>query len=109
MSGVTGLDSLASLPHLLQDLCIMGKPLEQPEPHYDAIADCILAHVQPVFGTTHAVTLPVTAVSLSRLGSVAQSFKLRMIAVMILDGTLFPRLKAFVPHLVSKPSLVINK
>ena len=107
MKGVTALPSLVPLVEMCPSLCHFGKPMEQPPAFYDQETDALMAYTMPSFGKVHSVDLPPMAVPMSML-QVSDSERMRWTARALLDGSLCPKLKQFVPSLISKPSLVTH-
>ncbi|EDQ89830.1 uncharacterized protein MONBRDRAFT_18918 [Monosiga brevicollis MX1] len=101
MQGCAMIDR-AWLARLAPQSCDFGKPLPQPEPHYDAERDDVRCFQRGTFGP-HRWPLPPTDVSYP---SSPERFKL--FARALLAGEVLPELKALTPYLRNKPDILLK-
>ncbi|XP_034939806.1 probable ATP-dependent RNA helicase kurz isoform X2 [Chelonus insularis] len=101
MRGITAIEP-EWLPKFSPSLCTMSEPVDDPPPRYDRELDKVFCHMRGTFGRG-GWELP-----LMELEFPANSDGIRWFARFFLEGEVCPKLKRFVPSLLSTTSS-INK
>ncbi|CAO1440167.1 unnamed protein product [Diamesa hyperborea] len=79
-------------------MCHIDKPMEEPEPRYDAECDRIYCHVKATFGRS-GWPLPISEMEMPE-----SLDKYRYFAKFLLEGDIFDKLKEYRKNLLSTPS-----
>ena len=91
------------LPRLVPSMCTFGKVAESPAPYYDAERDGVRCWMGGTYGTRRW-ELPLTELPYPEGPDLYRYF-----ARFLLDGTLYPALARFVPHLKNRPDIMNKK
>ena len=102
MKGLTAIKDPAMLATAGAHLCSFSKPLEKPAPRYDSDRDQIICYARPRFGDRSLELEPVP------MEMPTGADRYRWLAQFILNGDVFPELRQWVEHLISKSSLMTN-
>jgi len=85
-------------------MCTASNPMQEPAPWYDVKTHSLMCFVKPQFGL-HAWELPAAPVPLPK----SYNERYHIFARLLLEGKVCPGLKAFVPHLKAKPSILMRQ
>lgn len=101
MWGVTGVQASWLVSHATP-LCTFSKPVADPPPWYDAIADMVMCWVLPTFGP-HRWELPPHSVPLKNSKARAAVF-----AAALLEGKVVPSFSSLLPYLAADPAIILK-
>ncbi|KAK3586402.1 hypothetical protein CHS0354_013106 [Potamilus streckersoni] len=101
MKGVVAIEP-EWLPVFAPNHCIFSKPLDEPSPTFDDVKGEVMCHMKSTFGNC-SWTLP--AVELEYPAGID---RYKWFARFLLEGKVCPKLKKFVPDLLSAPATMVK-